>query len=269
HTGLADVLVLNGNTIEGRVGTTGGTLAFTIALDPTTGVVTFTEYRAVTQPFGTSPDGGEGVSLTTGIVSLTATITDKDGDFQTASLDLGKQLTITDDGPAIGGFGTAVLAAQDNQIANGTYSANFGADGDAAMLVAVQNGAVGSTGYNLATSSLGGGITSVHVTGNSDDYTFYYSTHAVNGGVEVDAYFTDANGTLTKPSFTLVINPGGTYTFDLESVGILKQVTVTGANFGASGGGTPSLTAPDGLLVISGSDTSGHLLDVKASSNGI
>ena len=30
HTGLADVLVLNGNTIEGHVGTTGGTLAFTI-----------------------------------------------------------------------------------------------------------------------------------------------------------------------------------------------------------------------------------------------
>jgi hypothetical protein len=34
-------------------------------------------------------------------VNLTATITDKDGDFQTASLDLGKQLTITDDGPIL------------------------------------------------------------------------------------------------------------------------------------------------------------------------
>src|SRR5262249_35321767 len=87
HTGLADVLVPNGDTIEGHVGTTGGTLAFTIAVDPTTGLVTFTEYRAVTQPFGTKPDGGEGVSLTAGIVKLTATITDKDGDFQTASLD--------------------------------------------------------------------------------------------------------------------------------------------------------------------------------------
>jgi hypothetical protein len=111
-------------------------------------------------------------------VNLVATITDKDGDFQTANLDLGSRLTITDDGPTIGGFEQAFIAAQDNQIANGTYNVNFGADGDAAMLVAVQNGAVGSTGYNLATSSLGGGITSVHVTGNSDDYTFYYSTHA-------------------------------------------------------------------------------------------
>jgi len=97
HTGQADVLVLNGNTIEGHVGTTGGTLAFTIQLDPTTGVVTFTEYRAVTQPFGTNPDGGEGVTLTAGIVNLTATITESDGDFQTATIDLGKQLTFNDE----------------------------------------------------------------------------------------------------------------------------------------------------------------------------
>ena len=67
------------------------------------------------------------------------------------------------------------------------------------MLVAVSNGAVGSTGYNLATSNLGGGITSVHVTGNGDDYTFYYSTHAVSGGVELDAYLTDVSGTLADP----------------------------------------------------------------------
>jgi hypothetical protein len=202
-------------------------------------------------------------------VSLTATITDKDGDFQTASLDLGKQLTITDDGPTIGGFEHAFIAAQDNQIANGTYNISFGADGDAAMLVAVQNGAVGSTGFNLATSSLSGGITSVHATGNGDDYTFYYSTHAVSGGVELDAYLTDTSGTLTDPYFTLLINPDGTYSFDLESVELLKQVTVTGSSFGASGGGTPSLTAPDGQLVITGSDNGGHPLDVKASNNGI
>ena len=42
QTGLSDVLVRNGNTIEGRVGNAAGALAFTIALDPNTGVVTFT-----------------------------------------------------------------------------------------------------------------------------------------------------------------------------------------------------------------------------------
>jgi VCBS repeat-containing protein len=269
HTGQADVLVLNGNTIEGHVGTMDGALAFTITLDPTTGLVTFSDYRAVMQPFGTNPDGAEGVSLTAGIVSLIATIRDKDGDFQTASIDLAKQLTITDDGPTIGGFQHAVVTAQDNQIVNGTYNVNFGADGAAAMLVTVHNGAVGSTGYNLATTNLGGGITSVHVTGNGDDYTFYYATHAVNGGVQLDAYFTYESGTLANPYFTLLINPDGTYSFDLKSVEVLKQVTVTGSTFGASGGGTPTLTAPDGELVITGSDNNAHPVDVKASNNGI
>jgi VCBS repeat-containing protein len=155
HTGLADVLVLHGNTIEGHVGTTNGTLAFTITLNPTTGLVTFTEYRAVTQPFGTNPDGREGVSLTIGIVNLTATIIDRDGDFQMASLDLGSRLAITDDGPTIAAFDHTIIEARDNQIANGTFEVNFGADGEAAMLVAVHNGAVGTTGYNLATASLG------------------------------------------------------------------------------------------------------------------
>ncbi|WP_143201671.1 DUF5801 repeats-in-toxin domain-containing protein [Bradyrhizobium sp. NAS96.2] len=269
HTGLADVLVLNGNTIEGHVGASNGTLAFTIAVDPATGLVTFTEYRAVTQPLGTNLDTGEGVTLGAGIVNLVATITDKDGDFQSASLDLGKQLTITDDGPTIGGFPETSITGQDNQIATGTYHINFGADGDAGMQVAIHDGAVGSTGFDLATSSLGGGITSVHVTGNGDDYTFFYSTHAVSGGVEMDAYLADSGGTPTDPYFTLLINPGGTFTFDLESVDVLKQVTVTGSTFGASGGGTPSLTAPDGELVITGSDNSGNPIDVKASNNGI
>ncbi|WP_271614724.1 DUF5801 repeats-in-toxin domain-containing protein [Bradyrhizobium sp. CCBAU 51627] len=266
HTGQADVLVQNGNTIEGHVGTVGGPLAFTITLDPTTGIVTFTECRAVTQPFGTNPDGEEGLSLTAGTVNLTATITDRDGDFQTASLDLGTRLTITDDGPEIGGFGLATIVATDNQVLNGTYNVSFGADGESAIRVAIHNGTV--NGYDLATTDLGGGITSVHVTGNGDDYTFYYTTKAVSGGVELDAFFTDKSGTLSDPYFRLLINPDGTYTFDIETVGFLQQTTVTGSDFGASGSGQPSLTAPDGLLVISG-DFNGVAADVKASSNGI
>ena len=53
QTGQSDVLVLNGNTIEGHVGGAAGALAFTITLDPNTGIVTFTEDRSVKQG---SPD---------------------------------------------------------------------------------------------------------------------------------------------------------------------------------------------------------------------
>lgn len=269
HTGCADVLVLNGNTIEGHVGTTNGTLAFTISLDPATGGVSFTEYRAVMHPFDASSDGGDSVSLSTGVVGLVATITDKDGDFQSASIDLGKQLTITDDSPTICNFSKICVADQDNQFATGTYDVNFGADGDAAMLVAIHNGAVGNTGYDLAASQLSDGNTAVHVTGNCDNFTFYYSTHEVGGGVELDAYHADCGGTLTDPYFKLLIDPHGTFCFNLESVDLLKDVTATGSDFGAPGDAKPSLTAADGQLVITGSDSCGQPLDVKASNNGI
>ncbi|MHC2467638.1 hypothetical protein ACVIHD_006650 [Bradyrhizobium embrapense] len=265
HTGCADVLVLNGNTIEGHVGTTNGTLAFTISLDPATGSVSFTEYRAAMHPAGDS----DSVSLNTGVVGLVATITDKDGDVQSASIDLGKQLTITDDSPTICNFSKICVADHDNQFATGTYDVNFGADGDAAMLVAIHNGAVGNTGFDLAASHLADGNTAVHVTGNGDNFTFYYSTHEAGGGVELDAYRADCGGTLTDPYFKLLIDPHGTFCFNLENVDLLKDVTATGSDFGAPGEAKPSLTAADGQLVITGSDSCGHPLDVKASSSGI
>src|SRR4029078_10370908 len=118
----------------------------------------------------------------------------RDADFWTPTSDRGKRLTIQDDGPTIGGFDHAIVLAQDNQVVNGSFDVSFGADGDGAMRVAIHDGAV--NGYNLATADLGGGITSVHVTGNGDDYTFYYSTRAVSGGGELNAFFTDTSGTL-------------------------------------------------------------------------
>ncbi|WP_194481892.1 DUF5801 repeats-in-toxin domain-containing protein [Bradyrhizobium sp. CCBAU 53338] len=267
QTGEAVVLVMNGTTVEGHTATT-NLLVFTLSVDGS-GNVTFTEDRAVKESTGTNPDTSEGISLASGAVTLSATITDHDGDTASSSIDLGTRVTFLDDGPIMSGFQTAIVAAQDNQIANGTYNINFGADGDASMAVAVHNGSVGSTGFNLATTNLGGGITSVHVTGNGDDYTFYYTTHAVSGGVELDAFYTDTAGTLSNPFFSLLIDPNGTYTFDLESVGLLTQVTVNGSDFGASGGGQASLTSPDGQLIITGTDNNGNFLEVKASNNGI
>jgi len=94
-----------------------------------------------------NPDGGEGALLTPGVVNLTAMIIDKDGDFQTASLDLGSRLTLTDDGPTIGAFSHATVVAKDGQVVDGTFDLSFGADGEGAMRVAVHNGTV--NGYNL------------------------------------------------------------------------------------------------------------------------
>ena len=97
-TGQHVLLVLNGNTIEGHVGAS-STLAFTLALDSSTGVVTLTDLRAVHEDI--PGNFNESKTLAAGLVTLTATITDGDGDFAAASVDLGKQISFLDDGPSI------------------------------------------------------------------------------------------------------------------------------------------------------------------------
>ncbi|MEH2568957.1 DUF5801 repeats-in-toxin domain-containing protein [Bradyrhizobium sp. AZCC 2289] len=128
QTGQTDVLVLNGNTIEGHVGTTGGALAFTIAVDPATGIVTLTEDRSVMEAFASSPDTSEGISLNSvgNLVTLTATITDADGDHQSATIDLGKQLSFHDDGPSVTAVASAVQDVLDESGPSGTATINLG-----------------------------------------------------------------------------------------------------------------------------------------------
>ncbi|QWG16190.1 VCBS domain-containing protein [Bradyrhizobium sediminis] len=89
------LLSLNGAMVEGRTAI-GGDLVFTLTVDAA-GNVTFTELRGVHE--GTPGDFNEGISLTSGLVSLTATVTDVNNVSASASIDLGPQITINDDGP--------------------------------------------------------------------------------------------------------------------------------------------------------------------------
>ena len=108
QTNTSDVLVqVNATTIEGHVGTAAGALAFTIQVDPATGIVTMTDDRSVKQGTATLGDTNEGISFASGLITLTATVTDKDGDTATATADVGSQITIHDDGPSITASGTA------------------------------------------------------------------------------------------------------------------------------------------------------------------
>src|SRR5262249_38506423 len=97
-TGQNIVLHMNGGVVEGHVGTTGGALAFTISVDSGTGVVTLDQIRAVVHP---TLDPNEPVSLTSNVVSLTATIVDNDGDSASVPLDIGGSMVFLDDGPSI------------------------------------------------------------------------------------------------------------------------------------------------------------------------
>ncbi|MHC2816877.1 T1SS-143 domain-containing protein [Bradyrhizobium huanghuaihaiense] len=143
QTSEAVVLVMNGTTVEGHTAAS-NLLVFTLSVD-SVGTVTFTDYRAVKEADGTSPDGNEGISLASGAVTLTGTITDNDGDTATAGIDLGPQVTFLDDGPSI----HVVVDGEERTLPNLIV--------DESNLTAATNGIDGSihNGNNTASASFG------------------------------------------------------------------------------------------------------------------
>ncbi len=96
-TGEAVNLGLNGGVVEGR---TAGTnqLVFTVSVSAG-GVVTLDQVRAVVHPT-LDPDEAKTLSAAN-LVTLTGTIVDKDGDTQSAVVNLGQALSFEDDGPTV------------------------------------------------------------------------------------------------------------------------------------------------------------------------
>ncbi|MER8373268.1 DUF5801 repeats-in-toxin domain-containing protein, partial [Mesorhizobium sp. M1406] len=109
-TNTAVVLTQSGNTVSGYVtGHSGDAafLVFTLSVNTATGAVTLTQDRAVHENTVDNPtDSSEGISLTSGLVTLTATVTDKDLDTASQSVDVGGKATFHDDGPSITVTGT-------------------------------------------------------------------------------------------------------------------------------------------------------------------
>ncbi|MCP1853330.1 MULTISPECIES: DUF5801 repeats-in-toxin domain-containing protein [unclassified Bradyrhizobium] len=117
HFGQGAQILLNqvGNTITGSAG---GTDYFTIAIDPSTGVVTFTQLNNIWHSDPTNPDDAATLTLSRPeILQLVQTITDADGDSVTTSLNLGSGVfTIQDSGPTAG----TVIAAADTLVLDET-----------------------------------------------------------------------------------------------------------------------------------------------------
>ena len=91
-------LINNAGVIEGRTAGT-NVLVFTVTVNSVTGAVTLDQIRAVVHP---TLDPNEPKSLSAdNLVTVTATITDKDGDTQNATLNIGSNLVFLDDGPSI------------------------------------------------------------------------------------------------------------------------------------------------------------------------
>src|SRR5439155_249491 len=80
-----------------------------------------------------------------GLVTLTATITDNDSDTATASIDLGSKITIKDDGPTISATGTAPTLVVDESFI---------------PVIGVVGSGTGPAGSNVATGDFSGNFTS-------------------------------------------------------------------------------------------------------------
>ncbi|QOZ46508.1 hypothetical protein XH89_25830 [Bradyrhizobium sp. CCBAU 53340] len=209
QTGENVVLVMNGTTVEGHTAST-GLLVFTLSVD-SNGFVTFTDDRAVKEPDGTNPDGNEGISIASGAVTLTATITDNDGDTASTGIDLGKQVTFLDDGPV----------ATNVQL-TGTV------DEDGLPL-----GIAAGDGGNVSMTIASGNVSTLFLSGADAPLTYSFTAslasltaeNLTSGGVALSYAVTTSAGveTLTAtagatPVFTLTLNETtGAYTFTLLS----------------------------------------------------
>jgi hypothetical protein len=144
--GVAITLGMNGNVLEGRAG---GTLIFTLATNPTTGVVTLTQLAEIdhaVEGTTTAPFDDQFAVLANGKVALTgtATIVDKDGDSASEAvvLDLGGNVRFADDGPTVSALGAVpTLTVDETVLANdasasfaGIFTTNYGADGAGATV---------------------------------------------------------------------------------------------------------------------------------------
>ena len=161
-TGQNIVLSLNGSgQVEGRTATSND-LVFVVTVD-SLGVVTLDQQRAVVHADGSDPDDSRSLA-SAGLVVLTATAHDKDGDTASSALNVGTQLIFKDDGPSITGTIVGAPSPTDDESAAGTDSDSFfaqftpvyGADGQGASPVT----------YALSTPGGVSGLTDT-VTGNA------------------------------------------------------------------------------------------------------
>ncbi|MGF6330823.1 hypothetical protein ABH909_003701 [Pseudomonas sp. BS3782 TE3695] len=221
-TGEAVNLSLNNGVVEGRTATT-NLLVFTVSV-AANGDVTLDQLRAVVHPDATDPDDATSLS-SDDLVTLTATITDKDGDSAQATLNIGQNLVFEDDGPSISTTGTepiltvdeTVLATDATQSFTANFSSAFGADG------------AGTLTYALGATAGPSGLTDT-ATGEAVNLSLN------NGVVEGRTATTNllvftvsvaANGDVTLDQLRAVVHPDATDPDDATSLSSDDLVTLT------------------------------------------
>ncbi|MBX5145129.1 DUF5801 repeats-in-toxin domain-containing protein [Rhizobium lentis] len=142
-TGQSVLLYLEGGNVVGRAGSAAGAIVFTVSVSAA-GVVTLDQQRAIVHADAGNPDDSRTLAAAN-LVTLTATITDGDGDHAPATHNIGQNLNFEDDGPTITAAGTAPQVTVDETVlttnATGDFATSFtsnaGADGAATTTYAL------------------------------------------------------------------------------------------------------------------------------------
>ncbi|MBV1692412.1 hypothetical protein KRR38_33440 [Novosphingobium sp. G106] len=154
-TGLEIVLSVSNGQVFGKVG---ALTVFVVSVD-NAGQVTLDQQRAVVHddPNDSIETGAAAATLASdGLITLTATATDKDGDHASATIGIGQNLQFEDDGPSITAPGAqpalvvdeTTLSGDDTKSFAGAFTPVFGAGGVTYALSI----AAGSTGlFDTAT----------------------------------------------------------------------------------------------------------------------
>ncbi|WP_447747374.1 retention module-containing protein [Pseudomonas nicosulfuronedens] len=233
ETGSKIFLFNTANGVEGRVGGVDGAVAFRVSLGGD-GKITLDQVRALVHP--DNLDANDPLSLGAGKISLTATVTDADGDHQSAGLDLGSKLTFLDDGPSISlgsteGLHLTVDESDLSQNATSTvaagdlFNAQFGADGAGSITYKV--GTTDNTDSGLKDTATGSQI-----------FLFNTATGVEGrvGGVNGDVAFRvtlGQDGKITLDQVRALVHPDNADANDPLSLGdgkISLTATVTDAD---------------------------------------
>ncbi|MGN5192274.1 DUF5801 repeats-in-toxin domain-containing protein [Aeromonas veronii] len=200
-TGQDILLYLESGSVVGRVGGSSGSVAFTLSVN-SSGEVTLDQERAIAHTPNSSPDQ-ESSLLSANLVQLVGTITDKDGDSQSASVDLGSAISFKDDGPSISAGSAAndsLQVDESNLSLNAStsfaslFTSSFGADG------------AGTLVYSLNVSAAGAD-SGLNDTATGQDILLYLESGSVVGRV---------GGSSGSVAFTLSVNSSGEVTLDQE-----------------------------------------------------
>jgi len=214
-----DVVIAQGNNGEILGVVTVGDeqqTVFVMSVNPATGVVSFDQQRAVVH--GDDEDPNDSVSIALGVINLRLTATDGDGDAVSATVDVGRLVSIADDGPRIINATDTVLLDEDalqgaNADAQPPRAGEVDAGGSAsASGTIVDNVNWGADGFGRVTgvSWTGGSAT---LAANETSVTVFLNANAQLLGSSAGAalslqVFADGNYTVTLLDNLLIQGAG-------------------------------------------------------------